>query len=126
MRDIRRAFAQVGITTRPDFAGEYIDAEVTFVSSAEELEEEDYQYSRSLSRFSPSADEEEEIEAPVSTGDFADPSYRIKRLHSANARPVSANPDMTVDVAMTIMLRYDYSQLPVMTGQPSSRMRTTS
>lgn len=46
-----------------------------------------------------------------------DPSYRVGRLAAANRAPVSVKPDEPLANAVTIMLRHDFSQLPVMTTE---------
>jgi len=46
----------------------------------------------------------------------ADPIFRIGSLPAANKIPVGVGQDDTLAKAITIMLRYDFSQLPVMQG----------
>ena len=43
----------------------------------------------------------------------ADPTHRVSMLDAANNRPVSVSPDAPINVATTLMLLHDYSQLPV-------------
>ena len=44
--------------------------------------------------------------------------YRIGRLAAANKPPVSVlKPDDTIDVATSLMLMHDFSQLPVMASE---------
>ncbi len=45
-----------------------------------------------------------------------DPTFRIGRLGSANKPPAAVPPDATIDEAVTIMLKNDFSQVPVMTS----------
>ena len=64
------------------------------------------------------------VDAYIKTGDAPsksgiDPTYRIGRLEMANRRPIFVPPDATIDQAITLMLKHDYSQLPVMTGERS-------
>jgi CBS domain-containing protein len=57
-------------------------------------------------------------EAELVTDDLAaeDPTYRIGRLAAAKRRPESVPPDASVELAVTMMLSKDFSQLPVMTS----------
>ncbi|MBI5354562.1 MAG: CBS domain-containing protein [Chloroflexi bacterium] len=43
-----------------------------------------------------------------------DPTYRIGKLASANKPPLSVKLDMKLEVATSLMLLHDFSQLPVM------------
>lgn len=49
-------------------------------------------------------------------GAMEDPSYRIGKLDAANRPPIRIAPDAPLCAAVTLMLRNDYSQLPVMTS----------
>ncbi|MCI0678620.1 MAG: CBS domain-containing protein, partial [Actinobacteria bacterium] len=44
----------------------------------------------------------------------ADPTYRLARLPSANATPLSVHPDDPLQLAVSHMIKKDFSQLPVM------------
>lgn len=46
-----------------------------------------------------------------------DPTYRIERLGIGTRPPISIEPDATITEAVTMMLRNDFSQLPVMTNE---------
>ena len=50
-------------------------------------------------------------------GAAADPAFRVGRLLPPNSRPLSVSPDCTLNEAVTLMLRHNYSQLPVMTNE---------
>ncbi len=82
---IRRAFERAGLTTQPDFEWAYIDEPISIVAVGSEAE------SRSSI------------------------TNRIGALESANRKPVSIKPDNNLSEAFTIMLKNDFSQLPVMT-----------
>jgi len=45
-----------------------------------------------------------------------DPTFRIGALDAANREVVTVKPDEPISLAITRMLAYDYSQLPVMTS----------
>ncbi|MBN2269510.1 MAG: CBS domain-containing protein [Sedimentisphaerales bacterium] len=109
---IREALEEADLITSPDFEGEYIDASVIF------------QVKQTVDTVSATAGNEVSVKdhlhvslhGPAGQGpvELRDPAHRISRLVSANRPPVSVNPDATVEEAITLMLRHDYSQLPVM------------
>lgn len=43
-----------------------------------------------------------------------DPTYRLARLPSANAAPLTVHPDDPLELAVSLMIKKDFSQLPVM------------
>ncbi len=47
---------------------------------------------------------------------YTDPTYRISKLAAASNKPVSVAPDQSLQMATTLMLTHDFSQLPVMTS----------
>lgn len=102
------------ITTNPGFDWAYIDGLVRFVPLVESSQE----------KASATETEEGEVSPPetvealpiVEESEISDPTYRIGSLKSANNPPVRVTPDSTVKEAVTKMMNYDYSQLPVMTG----------
>lgn len=114
---IRLALTEAGVMTSPDFDETYIDNHVEFlvippvpqVSPSEEVSLDDSVGVELAQKAS--------ISCPVK---LADPAHRISRLASANRSPLSIPPDGTVEHAITLMLRYDYSQLPVMQS-PTAR-----
>ena len=71
---------------------------------------------------SESAPTSAEPEAP-STGDTVDgppsedPTFRIGGLPAANKKLVAVSQNDPLNKAITLMLQYDYSQLPVMQGE---------
>jgi CBS domain-containing protein len=58
---------------------------------------------------------------PVAPPSYADPTYRVSKLAAANKPPVSVAPDATIQEAITLMLKNDFSQLPVMSGERDVR-----
>jgi CBS domain-containing protein len=46
-----------------------------------------------------------------------DPSYRVARLKSAHTSPVAVGPDTAIAEAITLMMKHDFSQLPVTSGE---------
>lgn len=93
---IRRALKKHRLITKPDFEFVYIDSLISF-----EIELKGTAAEGQLTR----ANDVDE-----------DPTYRIGTLASANKRPASVKPDASLSEALTLMLSYDYSQLPVMTN----------
>jgi len=108
---IRIALSEARVITSPDFDETYIDGFVQFliippvpqVSPGEEVSLDDSVNVELAQKAS--------VSCPVK---LADPAHRISRLASANRPPLFIPPDGTVEHAITLMLRYDYSQLPVM------------
>ncbi|KQQ63612.1 hypothetical protein ASF66_04515 [Pseudomonas sp. Leaf129] len=111
---IQRDLKSLNICVEPNIEYAYLDGLLTFLPeqiSSGELDLEPVSTDE--------VDDVEESHAMLITSEFEDPTQRIGRLPSANARPVSVNPNATVAEAVTIMLLNDYSQLPVMQGDRS-------
>jgi CBS domain-containing protein len=113
VKRIRGALSDVGLRTEPDFEGIYVDSPVAFVpDDADQTGGGDSPASEPRPVFEPTNADH--------GGDGGkqtiEPAYRIGRLPSANRRPVTVAPDATINQAVTLMLGYDYSQLPVMTN----------
>ena len=85
VQHIRSSMNKHGLTTTPDFEYAYIDGSIGFRQ----------------------ASGESDSSAPES-------ATRIGRLESANKGPVSVKPDATLQLATTLMMTHDFSQLPVM------------
>ncbi len=112
VQNIRNALDKVGVRTEPDFEGVFIDSVISFVpvSLAPTLAVEGSPVTVAI------ADEQADTTAEASSGLLTDPTYRVKRLPSANHRPLSVHQDTPLAEAVTLMLSHDYSQLPVMQG----------
>jgi CBS domain-containing protein len=112
VRRINAALERVQLSTRPDFRDVWIDDQIEFVPS-EAIGE---------SAPEPSAEEpkdavtEKANEAPPATA-LANPTYRIVQLDAARQGIVSVKPDEDIAAAITLMLQYDFSQLPVMQNE---------
>ena len=89
VNEIRNQMEKLGLRTVPDFEQAYIDATISI-----ELDDDVDQSSR----------------------DSIDPTRRMKLLDASNRKPTAVKPDDLLEVATTIMLLNDFSQLPVMTG----------
>jgi CBS domain-containing protein len=99
----------------PDFNSIYIDSQIRFAIVEPPVE------TRSLEQ--PTTEETQNVlletvdSIPVLiAGAVSDPAFRIGRLASANMKPLSVVPDSTLSEVVTLMLRHDFSQLPVMTN----------
>lgn len=111
---IRRSLERSNLATTPDFDGAHIDAELTFAlrPTVENL---------SLGFAAPALESNSTVAAEMVVelieGAAADPAFRIGRLDSANKKPLSVKPDCSLIEAATLMLRHDFSQLPVMQNE---------
>ena len=116
--NIRRHLEEAKLRTIPYFDNAYIDSQIRF-----EIIEPLLPVEEQISAEDISANDEPcttlDIDSmpPLITGALADPSFRIGRLESANTKPLSVNPNTTLNEAVTLMLRHNYSQLPVMTNE---------
>jgi hypothetical protein len=92
---IRQALYKHQLETTPDFESAYVDSQITFTQ---------------ISGSASDVGDREEI-----TDAYKDPTYRIGKLASANRTPLSIKPDDTIIKAVTLMMKHNFSQLPVMT-----------
>lgn len=106
---INQALAKAGLQTNPDFESAYIDAYIRFeIKKPGEIGDGTWATESPIDVSS--------IQGPdVATARPAtDPTIRISRLAAANKALISVKPDVPLAEAVTLMLYYDYSQLPVM------------
>lgn len=104
-------FEELGVQTVPDFESAYIDAPLYIIPANEAASTDaggDEQAEPSGGSAS-GGSESESVNVP------ATPSHRISRLKAASMPPKRVSPDDTIERAITLMMRHDYSQLPVMT-----------
>ncbi len=109
VRMIREALDGLKIRTEPDIEWAYIDGLISFAPKLVPAKAQEPQ--------SPVGGLHEDKQSEVAVSVAADPTYRIGRLASANRRPISVAPDSTIAEAITIMMKNDFSQLPVMTSE---------
>ncbi len=103
---IKDELDRAGLVTDPDFEGAYIDSLIHFkVRGA------------SATAQAPQGSAVEIGEPQKVTEQSAEPAYRISKLAAANSQPVSVPPTTDLQVAITLMMANDYSQLPVMIGE---------
>lgn len=102
---IDQALAEAGLATQPDYHSVWLDSEIALVPAPASPK--------------PTVNAASGEERPIAA--TFDPTYRLGRLRAANNPPVSVSPEQTVKEALTIMMAYDFSQLPVMSGERSLR-----
>ncbi len=104
------------LRTVPDFNSVYIDSQIRFAIVEQPdvtQQQEKLAIAEALQGMFSETDDADEV---LISGAFPDPAFRIGRLASANVKPLSVSPDSTLSEAVTLMLRHDFSQLPVMTN----------
>jgi predicted transcriptional regulator len=113
---IRRALTVVGVKTVPDFNWTYLDGYITFhplfPPQANDATKTPMPVTTDVAH---SADAL--ISIPKETREYVDPTYRIGRLEMAHKPPTSVKPETTIDEAVGIMIKNNFSQLPVMTTE---------
>lgn len=95
---IRQCLKENELETFPDFESTYIDSLIQI---------------RLIKKEKAKEKKEETIESE-DLYNFDDPTYRISKLEAANQKLIFVKPDSTLSEAITKMLTFDYSQLPVM------------
>ena len=102
----------------PDFDETYIDGAITFVPAeqAQAVEPEG-----KAGEIKVSVQDSFVVTDSASAKIKVDPSYRIARLKSAHTIPRSLGPDATVSEAITLMMKHDFSQLPVIVGERTAK-----
>jgi len=111
VNSIRVSLKDLQLETFPDFNSAYIDslieirkvAPVSKKDAAKKAEEDTEKLPENIA--DKSIDDVLNID---------DPTYRISRLEAANKNLVFVKPDSELSEAITLMMTYDFSQLPVM------------
>lgn len=104
---IRKALKACDLETFPDFEYEWIDG-IIYLRKRQETPE---------IKETPGLSDEAEDGVTIVGGAVEDPTYKIGKLDSANRPPTHVPPDAPLSMAVTIMLRDEFSQLPVMTNE---------
>jgi CBS domain-containing protein len=118
-RNIEKALTEAGLETFPDFNAVHIDSPIVFKllkSRPDEVIPSRDPAERIIVTTLPEGESQTPSSFPLIAGAHADPAFRLGRLASANSKPISVSPDCTVAEAVTLLLRHDFSQLPVMTN----------
>jgi CBS domain-containing protein len=105
---IRAALRELGLRTEPDFSSVNIDAVVSLLPQASNIDE-------TVEEPSAMPDLPLPEERPRISGQ--DPTLRIRILRAAITKPTCVNENDPIDKAVTIMLANEFSQLPVMRGE---------
>lgn len=100
---IRNALKSAGLETTPDIWSTYLDGNLRFVLRDDGV---DKPTQAPLAGAQPSV-----------TVTPTDPTYRLARLTSANVPPLSVHPDNPLELAISHMIKKDFSQLPIMEGE---------
>lgn len=147
VHDIRTALDSLGLVTDPDFESVWIDGKIRIClkdagnvvvdavptggteiveedeldedqsSSVEEQEETDSQQPGSDEGSQPTIVVASEGVVETVLSEPADPTFRIGSLPAANKTLTTVGQDDTLKKAVTMMLQFDYSQLPIMHGE---------
>jgi len=107
--NIRTALRDAGLQTTPDIYSTYLDGYLRF---ALRDDSPDKPIPVPVVEILPQSNAEIQ-EIPLAP---ADPTYRLARLPSANATPLSVHPDDRLELAVSHMIKKDFSQLPVLEG----------
>lgn len=119
---VRRALDQAGLMTVPDFEGSHIDGRVQFALPQPAEDQPAAQPEIDvLEQAVELAPHEGPDPAQFVGGAGVEPAYRVSRLLDPRLKLVTIGPDAPLEEAVTIMLRHDYSQLPVMTNERDIR-----
>lgn len=102
VEQIQKALDIRGLMTVPDFNSAYIDSHIEFKKKNFATVVDGQKASGTTGKNS------EELLT------IDDPTYRISRLEAANRELVSVRPDSDLSEAITKMMTFDFSQLPVM------------
>lgn len=120
--DVRKALGDAGLKTVPPFEGVHIDGRVEFAIA----EAEQGGAGHAQEPAAAAAEDVEQALEPAVVNVFvggagAEPAYRVSRLLDPKRQLIFIGPDSTLEEAATMMLRHDYSQLPVMTNERNVR-----
>ena len=122
---IRRALEQAGLLTVPDFEGAHIDGRVQFALPPLPPQPEVQHEAQPQPGPDHPAPEPPQLQEPEPAqfvgGAGVEPAYSVSRLLDPRLSLVIVGPDAPLEQAVTLMLRHDYSQLPVMTNERDVR-----
>jgi predicted transcriptional regulator len=112
VRLIRFRLKEAGLVTVPDFESAYIDSDIRFaVPKRIDLKKpESVQISAVRTVI-------ENPESDPAKDAAQDPTYRVSKLAAANQPVKSVKPDSLLSEAVTALMAFDFSQLPVMTSE---------
>lgn len=108
VENINNALDEVGLVSVPDFTSAWIDAEISIEEAPKDLPQPGAETAATL------PDGNEAVSIPA--GEPKEAMHLIRMLSAANRGVLSVGPQDTLELAITLMLAHDFSQLPVMTG----------
>lgn len=111
VHSIRDSLKEMELETFPDFSSAYIDSRIEFRKVAPISKKEAAQKVQEALENKPENIAEKNVDEVLN---IDDPTYRISRLEAANKDLVFVKPDSELSEAITLMMTYDFSQLPVM------------
>lgn len=119
---IRRSLEQAGLVTMPDFESSHIDGRVQFALPQPAEGQPDGQHEHEQVAPAPEPPQQQEPDPTQFVGGAGvEPAYRVSRLLDPRLKLITIAPDAPIEEAVTLMLRHDYSQLPVMTNERDVR-----
>ena len=107
---IRNALKSAGLETTPDIWSTYLDGDLRFKLRDDSTAEATVRPVEVV----PETLAETSVEPAGVTTSPVDPTYRLARLPSANATPLAVHPDDHLELAVTHMMKQDFSQLPIL------------
>lgn len=109
VNEIENALEHLELETEPEFDSAYIDSLIKFkkVVPATDIKVKSVEIGSELVATENIAEKEKEEY-------YDDPTYRISKLEAANKSLTYVKPDSDLSEAITKMITYDFTQLPVM------------
>ncbi|MFG8501359.1 HPP family protein [Pseudomonas aeruginosa] len=120
---IRTLLTKAGIETVPHFDFVTLDAPVSFrlishkVLSLPSIAQSQAGHPTINLSASSEINEKDHSNTDLIYGAISEPAFLVSRLPTANIKITSIKPNSTLAEAITLMLRHDFSQLPVMTSE---------
>lgn len=111
VRQINETLERYGIETNPYFDATYIDGLVEFRKKQSTIIEDSSTTTTTTTLVAPENLVEKDGDDALTIND---PTYRIAKLEAANKSLTFVKPDSELNEAITKMITYDFSQLPVM------------
>lgn len=118
---IRRALQQAGLITVPDFESAHIDGRIQFTLPPSIAPLPDAAEEQDTAGEQPPDIQTLAGEPARVGGAEGEPAYRVSRLLDPRVQLISVSPDATIEEAATLMLRHDFSQIPVMRNERDVR-----
>ena len=108
---IRNALKSADLETTPDIWATYLDGNLRFSLRDDSA---DKAAGTPVIEVVPDTLAGRSVEGSGVTTTLVDPTYRLARLPSANAIPLAVHPDDRLEVAVSYMIKQDFSQLPIL------------